>query len=191
LASFASGEGKLSASNMSIPLLPFIQDVVARYLSHPSNEVRRAAALTCCLLLVPASPSVKVTRINSYSGLIVEDVLRRLLQSAVSDPAPDVRLCIVQALDSRYDEFLIQSHHLRELFLLLQDETLATRSAGLRLLGRIASINPAPILPVLRRLLNDIIVELRKWTVLCVGHGVPVFSCSTLLSILMLPSLWY
>lgn len=160
LASFGGLMGKVTTSGAVVPLLPFVQDVAAQYLSHPSSEVRRAAALTCCVLLVPHSSNLK-DRIGSYSGVIIEDVLERLLRAAVSDPSPVVRLCVVRSLDSRYDSFLCQSHHLQELFLLLQDEALATRAAGLRLLGRLASINPAPILPVLRRLQNDLIVELQ------------------------------
>jgi FKBP12-rapamycin complex-associated protein len=143
-----------------VPLLPFVKDVAACYLSHPSSEVRKAASLTCCTLLIP-SGSAQYKVIGGYTGTMVECVLESLLQTAASDPSISVRLCVVQALDSRYDTYLCQSHHLRELFLLLQDEALAVKAAGLRLLGRLASINPGPILPVLRRLLNDLIVELQ------------------------------
>lgn len=160
LASFGGLMGKVTTSGAVVPLLPFVQDVAAQYLTHPSSEVRRAAALTCCVLLIPHGSNQK-ERIGSYSGVIIEDVLERLLRAAVSDTSPVVRLCVVRSLDSRYDSFLCQSHHLQELFLLLQDEALATRAAGLRLLGRLATINPAPILPVLRRLQNDLIVELQ------------------------------
>ena len=161
LASFGGVMGKVATKSAGmVPLLPFVQDVVARYLSHPSEEVRQAAALTCCSLLVPHR-TLQKNRVGSYSGLIVEDVLKKLLRAAVSDPAVTVRLCVVRALDSRYDPYLCQSHHLQELFLLLEDEALATRAAGLQLLGRLASINPGPILPALRRLLKELIVELQ------------------------------
>jgi FKBP12-rapamycin complex-associated protein len=53
--------------------------------------------------------------------MIVEHVLQKLLRAAASDPSAAVRLCVVLALDSRYDPYLSQSHHLKELFLLLQD----------------------------------------------------------------------
>lgn len=159
LSSFGGIAGNVSTSEGMIPLLPFVKDVAACYLSHPSFEVRKAASQTCCTLLIPPG-SAQSKVIGGYSGSMVECVLERLLQTAASDPSAVVRLCVVQSLDSRYDAYLCQSHHLRELFLLLQDETLAVKSAGLRLLGRLASINPGPILPVLRRLLNDLIVQL-------------------------------
>lgn len=149
----------LDAGN-SIPLLPFIQAVVARYLGHPSLEVRRAAALTCCVLLLPRGMA-KGRRVGGYTGIIIEDVLGKLLRVAVSDPSGLVRLCVVRALDCRYDSFLCQKHHLEHLFLILQDEGLPARAAGLRLLGRLAAINPADVLPVLRSFLIDLIVELQ------------------------------
>ena len=72
-----------------------------------------------------------------------------------------VRLCVVRALNSRYDPFLCQVNSLQHLLLLLQDEVLATRAAGVSLLGRLASLNPAPILPAMRKFLMEIIVELQ------------------------------
>ena len=159
LTSFGGLTGRVASSGVMIPLLPFVQDVTAKYLSHPSSEVRRAAALTCCALLIPRE--TEGFRITGFSGVIVEVVLERLMTVAVADPSAIVRLCVVRALDSRYDSYLCQSHHLEELFLLLQDEAVATRATGLQLLGRLAAINPAPILPVLRRFLSGLIVELQ------------------------------
>ena len=157
LGSFGDSMGRVNTSGAVVPLLPFVQDVAVKYLSHPSSEVRRAAALTTCVLLLPEG----FTRKTSYSGVIIEECLTELLRVAVSDPSPIVRLCVVRALDSRYDFYLCQSHHLQSFFLLLRDEAIATRAAGLQLLGRLTVINPAPILPVLRCFLIDLIVELQ------------------------------
>ena len=161
LASFG-GRARQVGSNGAIvfPLLPFLNDVVAKYLRHPAPEVRRAASLTCCMLLIPHDTPAKPSW-GGYSGLIIEEVLGALLQVAVSDSSAVVRLCVVRALDSRYDMFLAQTHHLQVIFVLLQDETLGTRAAGLRLLGRLSSINPATILPVLRIFLEHLITELK------------------------------
>jgi len=158
LASFGGRVGQIGSNGID-SLLPFLKDVVAKYLRHPSAEVRRTASLTCCMLLIPHETTAK-TVWGGYSGLIIEEILQGLVQVAVSDNSATVRLCVVRALDSRYDSFLAQTHHLDKLFILLQDETLATKAAGLRLLGRLTSINPAPILPVLRHFLEDIVTEL-------------------------------
>lgn len=143
-----------------LPILSFLHNVAAPYLTHPSNQVRRAAALTCCSLLVPHG-LLRRARVASQSAVIIEDILEMLLRVAVSDLSPVVRLCVVQALDNRYDPFLCQAHHLQTLFLLLQDEVLATRVAGVRLLGRLSSFNPAPILPFMRKFLLQLLIELQ------------------------------
>eukprot|EP00977_Amphora_coffeiformis_P012913 scaffold3287_cov181-Amphora_coffeaeformis.AAC.2 len=160
VASFGGNMGRAGSKTAVVPLLPFIHDVVARYLIHPSNEVRRAAAITCCKLLV-SSEGERGHVIRSHSGLMIEEVLETLLRVAVSDAASLVRLCVVRALDARYDMYLCQAHHLQQVILLLQDETLAVKAAGLHLLGRLASINPALVLPVLRQFLQDLVAELK------------------------------
>jgi len=178
LGSFGDSSGTVTTSNRVVPLLPFVRDVAARYLAHPSSEVRREAALTCCSLLVAreidttpstsvvskrkvASRTVLVQLLGSESGRVTEEVLGKLLQVAVSDPSPVVRLCVVRALDSRFDPFLCQAHHLQAICLILQDEALATRAAALKLLGRLARQNTAIVLPVMRRFLVELIIELR------------------------------
>lgn len=160
LASFGGRIGQVGSNGSTIvPLLPFLNDVVARYLRHLAPEVRRAASLTCCLLVIPHESQTKLIW-GGYSGMIIEEILAALVQVAVSDASAVVRLCVVRALDSRYDNFLAQPHHLQRLFILLQDETLGTKAAGLRLLGRLSSINPAITLPVLRVFLEKLITEL-------------------------------
>ena len=78
--------------------------------------------------------------VGSYSGLIVEGVLDTLLCVAVLDVSALVRLGVVRSLDARYDAFLSQTHHLQPLILLLQDKLIATKAAGLQLLGRLSAI---------------------------------------------------
>jgi serine/threonine-protein kinase mTOR len=160
LASFGSMVGRIAAQERMMPLLPFVQEVAAQYLQHPSREVRQAAALTCCELLIPRDTQHD-SFLGTYSGGIVEHVVGRLVAAAVGDIHAEVRMCILTALDSRYDFYLCQTHHLQELFLLLYDENVVTRAAGLRLLGRLAAINPAPTLPILRKFLSNLIVDLQ------------------------------
>ena len=181
LGFFSENNGLVTIRGKLVPVLPFVRDVAGHYLRHPSAEVRRAAALTCCSLLIPfdiagndlipfgaASTqqqdtihAIRKRVMGTHSGVVIEEVLTKLLQVAVSDPSPIVRLCVVRGLDERYDYFLCQAHHLQPLFFLLQDEMLATRAAGLQLLGRLTRLNPAPILPVMRQMLVELIVELK------------------------------
>ena len=161
LGTFGDYMDRVTTFDSVVPILPFVQNVAAPYLSHPSSEIRRTAALTCCVLLV--SPGIMTKKgVGSQSVVIIENVLDMLLRVAVSDPSPIVRLCVVSSLDSRYDPFLCQAGtSIQTLLILLQDEVLATRAAGVRLLGRLALLNPAPILPFMRKFLMDVIVELQ------------------------------
>ncbi len=145
-----------------ICLLPFVKDCVVKYVEHSSFHVRKEAALCCCLLLVePASsalnfgPSVEAT----------EGVLQCLLQVVVADPVPDIRQAIIRALDPRFDSFLCQAHHLQVLFLFVGDADFTIRLETISLLGRLAFLNPAYILPSLRSTLMYLIVELQYNTI--------------------------
>jgi phosphatidylinositol kinase/protein kinase (PI-3 family) len=173
-------EMSLESSSICSTILPFVGAVVAAYLDHPSTDVRQEAALTCCRLLLPSntrnqnirdsrSRSVRrnnlkpspVPRVPGPSGRVIEQVLVKLLRVAVSDPSPEVRQRMVLALDNRYDLYLCQAHHLSTLFLLVQDEVFAIRASALKLLGRLAVMNPAYVLPSLRQVLMRIILELQ------------------------------
>lgn len=151
-------------------LLPFLRNVICMYLEHPSSDVRREATITCCLLLLPFNDGLKRGQnfntlldfnLGHVSTSLMEEVLQKLLRLAVSDLSPVVRLCVIRGLDSRYDPYLCQLNLLPPLFLVLEDEALAVRACVLQLLGRLSRLNPAPILPSLRRVLMDLIIELR------------------------------
>mmetsp|Transcript_15876 Transcript_15876/g.34202 ORF Transcript_15876/g.34202 Transcript_15876/m.34202 type:complete len:1004 (+) Transcript_15876:2382-5393(+) len=147
-------------------LLPFLRDVISMYFAHPSSDVRREAATTCCLLLLPFRGSTleeekKIRFKLGNVGSHVEEILQKLLRMAVSDLSPVVRLCIVRGLDERYDGYLSLLDLVAPLFLALEDEALAVRASALQILGRVSRINPAATLPRLRRVLIDLIVELQ------------------------------
>ncbi len=141
-----------------VHLLPFVRDCVARYLDNPNVAVRKEAALTCCRLLVePGKP----LRYRGPSANVIEEVLKRLLQVTVADPDPTIRQTLIQALDGRFDPFLCQAHHIRTLFLLMQDEALSIRLDAIKLLGRLAGLNPAYVLPPMRLTLLRLLTELQ------------------------------
>lgn len=147
-------------------LLPFLRDVISMYFAHPSSDVRREASTTCCLLLLPFGGGTmeEEKKIHFKSGNVgshVEEILQKLLCMAVSDLSPIVRLCIVRGLDERYDAYLSLLDLVAPLFLALEDEALAVRASALQILGRVSRLNPAATLPRLRRVLVDLILELR------------------------------
>ena len=166
-------DGGLISSQSAIKwtLLPFIRDVVTCYLVHPSYDIRREAGQTCCSILIPYVYDDESTH-NMYSYKntmtlgtaslsLVEEVLEKLLIVAVSDSSSVVRISILRALDTRYDQYLCRYKHLSTLLLCLQDDSLSVRVATLKLIGRLAELNPAQILPELRQVLVDNVIELR------------------------------
>ena len=168
LRTIGESYNRLHEAESSNMLLPFLRDVIMRYFSHPSDDVRREAAVTCCLLLLPFGDlqdeddkSILRIKLGSVSSVYTEDILQKLLRLAVADQSPIVRLCIVQGLDARYDPYLSQLFLLSPLFLMLEDEALAVRACALQILGRLSRLNPAAILPGLRQVLCGLIVELQ------------------------------
>lgn len=151
-------------------LLPFLQQVISGYLTHPASDVRKEAVITCCKLLLPlkqlqstdntTEDSLLHFELSAESTSLMEEILQKLLRMATSDSSPIVRLCVIRGLDERYYPYLCQLNLLSPLFLTLEDEALAVKACGLQLVGRLARLNPALILPVLRKLLIGLIIEL-------------------------------
>jgi len=166
-----------------VDLLPFVRDCVGQYLDNPHPLVRREAALTCCRLLLvdrggggegewrgrgtergggsSSGDSRKVLRVRGPSADVIEEVLKRLLQVTVADPDPSLRLTLLRALDDGFDPFLCQAHHVRILFLLLHDEFLLVRVDAIQVLGRLAALNPAYVLPPMRLALLRLLTEIK------------------------------
>ncbi|CAM9980915.1 unnamed protein product, partial [Discosporangium mesarthrocarpum] len=142
----------------TVCLLPFARDRLVGYLSNEFPNVRKQAALTCCQLLVePGRPLF----LKGPSAQVTEELLERLLHMAVSEPIASIRQTLLHALDSRFDAFLCQAHHLQTLFLLMGDDDFNIRLDSLTMLGRLAQYNPSYLLPPLRQTLMQILVELR------------------------------
>ncbi len=142
-----------------ICLLPFVKNcVVEMYIEHTSVHVRKEAILCCCRLLVePASSGL----VFGPSVEAIEGVLQCLLQVAVADPEPGIRQALICALDPQFDRFLCQAHHVHILFLFVGDVNFTIRLESISLLGRLAFLNPAYILPSLCSTLLYLIVELQ------------------------------
>ncbi|CCI39855.1 unnamed protein product [Albugo candida] len=156
-------------------LLPFTKDCVALYLQSPDPRIRQQAVVTCTKLLIFSAES-KVQSRASYettfawpriskrgpSGRVMDTILTRLLQVGLSDTDVNVRLSVlVSFLNASFDEFLCQEQHLNMLLKLLNDEQAVIREHTMQLLDRLAPLNPAFVMPSLRRMLIQLLTELR------------------------------
>ena len=142
-------------------LLPFVRDCLVHYLDHESVFVRQEAVVACCRLLVDPLEKGQGAALRGPSSGMVQEVLQRLLQVALADPERAVRQILLNEIKPHFDCFLRQSVHLETLFLFLSDEDLHIRIETVKLLGRLALLNPGFVLPPLRQALRRLIVELQ------------------------------
>ena len=78
---------------------------------------------------------------------------RRFLLSILD---PDIRYCVLLSLDERFDPHLAQAENLAALFVALNDEVFEIRELGICTIGRLSRLNPAYVMPSLRKLLIQV-----------------------------------
>ncbi|XP_054720357.1 serine/threonine-protein kinase mTOR-like [Uloborus diversus] len=143
------------------PLMMFVRCCAESYLSSESKEIRLEAVRTCCKLLSPAIQSMKSSGRYSPSLMsIVQEVLAKLLMVGVTDADQNVRYCVLASLDEKFDPHLAQAENLNALLIALNDEMFEIRELALCTLGRLSAVNPAYVMPTLRKVLIQILTEL-------------------------------
>ena len=65
----------------------------------------------------------------------------------------EVRLCVLNSLDSTFDTMLAQPDNFEALNFAMNDENYEIRETAISILGRVSHINPAYIHPLLRTVL--------------------------------------
>lgn len=136
----------------------FVRTTIICYIEHEDPRVRKLAALTSCHLLIKDNIG-RQTSLNSLN--IVSEVLSKLLSVAITDINPEIRLQILEHIDHTFDPHLSQPENSRLLFMLLEDEVFIVRVSTLKILGRLTSVNPAYIVPLLRSTLLELLTELK------------------------------
>lgn len=124
------------------------------YLNSEIRDIRLESVKTCCQILLPAI----IRNQNKHNPALVDtiqDVIHKLLITAVNDTDKDVRKAVLESLSPKFDHYLAQVANLGCLFLCLNEEEFEIRSLTVCLIGRLSSLNPGYILPFLRKnLLN-------------------------------------
>ncbi|XP_015781821.1 serine/threonine-protein kinase mTOR [Tetranychus urticae] len=140
-------------------LMQFARHCADNYLTSDFTEIRLEAVKTCCHLLSPALH--KITQQYSPSLMVtIQDVLSKLLIAAVTDLDPQVRYSILSLLDERFDGHLAQAENLSALFICLNDEIFEISELTLCTIGRLSSLNPAYVMPSLRKVLLQLLTDL-------------------------------
>ena len=166
----------------------FVCECVAPYLDNMHAPTRRAAAVTCCRLFATDDANVHSAIGGGHSPpsalgwsdddvstteatteemvganerqLMAETVLERVLIVGVADPASEVRHAVLRELTPAFDLSLAQTGKWELVMLALSDDNVATREAAIAVLGRLARLNPAHLMPALRTQLFDLLTEI-------------------------------
>ncbi|KAL6730005.1 hypothetical protein Aduo_001008 [Ancylostoma duodenale] len=143
----------------------FMQYISEGYLLCDSVTVR-LAAVRCCTAI--SKPFVKVyekvhREHRQWVLALIHGVLRSLVSAGVVDPQLEVRLCVLQCFceaDRAFLSHLAQPEMLQLQFMSLHDEKLEMQEAAVCLLGRLSELNPALVLPRMRRVLLETLSQL-------------------------------
>ncbi|QPG75762.1 hypothetical protein FOA43_003122 [Brettanomyces nanus] len=138
-------------------LTDFVRHAVTYYISHNTPEVRLQASLTSSNIYMRSAICLER---SAASLKAVNDVLSKLLTICITDPVPEVRLDVLKSLGDRFDAQLSQAENVRLLFMALNDELFEIRKATVKLVGRLTFINPAYIVPPLRKMLIQLLTTL-------------------------------
>lgn len=139
-------------------LTEFVRLVIMSYVEHENPHVRKLALLTSCDLFVNDDICKQTSRhaLNSVS-----EVLSKLLTVAITDPVAEIRYEILQHLDECFDPQLAQPDNVRLLFMILNDEVFTIQMETMKIIGRLTTINPAYIIPSLRKTLLELLTQLK------------------------------
>ncbi|KAK7308127.1 hypothetical protein VNO77_41724 [Canavalia gladiata] len=153
-------------------LLEFARESVVVYLDDEDGATRKDAALCCCRLIASSFSSIacshfgssRLTRSGGKRRRLVEELVEKLLISAVADADVTVRHSIFTSLhgDRGFDEYLAQADNLSAVFAALNDEDFDVREYAISVAGRLSEKNPAYVLPALRRHLIQLLTYLEQ-----------------------------
>uniref|UniRef100_A0A4W3GLM4 Serine/threonine-protein kinase TOR n=1 Tax=Callorhinchus milii TaxID=7868 RepID=A0A4W3GLM4_CALMI len=143
-------------------LTQFVRHCADHFLNSEHKEIRMEASRTCSRLLTPSIHLISGHGhvVSQTAVQVVADVLSKLLVVGITDPDPDIRYCVLASLDERFDAHLAQAENLQALFVALNDEVFEIRELAICTIGRLSSMNPAFVMPFLRKMLIQILTEL-------------------------------
>ena len=147
--------------NYKYSLTEFVRLITISYIEHENFHVRKLAALTSCDIFAKDT----ICKQTSFHALnSVSEVLSKLLTVAITDPIPDIRLEILQHLVPAFNSQLGQPDNLRLLFMAANDEMFAIEIEAVQIIGRLTTINPAYVVPSLRKTLLELLTQLKYST---------------------------
>ncbi|OWB72318.1 hypothetical protein B5S31_g2025 [[Candida] boidinii] len=138
-------------------LTEFVRYSVILYIEHENPEVRLKSALTSSRIYLNSPICYQK---SEHSLKAVSEVLDKLLTVCITDTVNEIRLEVLKSLGPSFDSRLSQADNVRLLFITLHDENFEIRKTAIKLVGRLSNINPAYIVPSLRKLLIQLLTTL-------------------------------
>lgn len=137
----------------------FVRYCIITYLDSNSPKIRLNATSTSCKIYTK-DPICHQTSVNSLNA--VNEVVDKILSISITDPSPEIRLEALSCLDKagNFDPQLSQADNVKQLFVALNDEVFGIRKVAVKILGRLSTINPAYIVPSLRKTLIQLLSRL-------------------------------
>ncbi|KAL4707892.1 hypothetical protein ACJJTC_010327 [Scirpophaga incertulas] len=140
-------------------LLAFVKRCTDHFLQSDLQEVRLEAVKTSAKLLADAT--VQITDKPSKTlTMLTAEVINKLLVVSVTDPDYEVRYWVLESLCDIFDTHLAQIENLSFLFIAMNDEHLEIRELAICTIGRLSTVNPAYVMPGLRKTLIQFLTEL-------------------------------
>ncbi len=140
-------------------LLTFVRHCANHYLQSEEKPIRLEAVKTCASLLKGAMAALGERHSQTVMSTI-NDVLAKLLVVGITDRDSDVRWCVMDSFDECFDYHLAQAENLSALFVALNDEVFEIREQTICIIGRLTVLNPAYIMPSLRKTLMELLTEM-------------------------------
>ncbi|XP_038222262.1 serine/threonine-protein kinase mTOR [Zerene cesonia] len=140
-------------------LLMFVRRCADHFLQSDQQEIRVEAVKTSAKLLADAAIRTMKTPSKTLTMLTAE-VVGKMLIVSVTDPDYEVRYWVLESLTQIFDTHLAQIENLSFLFIAMNDEHLEIRELAICTIGRLSTVNPAYVMPGLRKTLIQFLTEL-------------------------------
>ena len=141
-------------------ILQFLTFCADNLLSHDHLAIRRETARTCCKLLSAVLIAKLGHKLSATMHSTATRVIAKLLVLGITEPQAQIRLTVLTGLDKSFYPFLAQAENLSYLFIALNDEVFEVREVTISLIGNLSTMNPAYVMPSLRKTLVQILIEL-------------------------------
>lgn len=141
-------------------LLVFVQRCADYFLANDQREIRLEAVQTCSRLLKQALQTIDEESESDTLRETVSHVLECLLIVGITDVEPNVRLRVLRSLDETFDDELAQPESLSALMIIMHDEIFEIRELAIITIGRLSALNPAYVMPSLRKTMIQLLTEL-------------------------------